>query len=136
MSHDPMEFIVAGQPRTMQTKSPKSRQDWRDRCRRSAQNAAAMTGDSLEYSVSITHFHSDANSVDIDNIIKPILDALKGIVWEDDLSVVEVRARRTDLSREFNPINPSSILVEALIGYPEFIWVRIAGPPQHEELEP
>lgn len=38
---------------------------------------------------------------DLDNSLKAIFDALKGIAWEDDRQVVEIRARRFE-----DPKNP------------------------------
>lgn len=51
-----------------------------------------VTGD---VSVSLTVYRNEASG-DLDNRIKVILDALRGLAFEDDKQVVEIHARRFD----------------------------------------
>lgn len=45
--------------------------------------------------VSITvDVHTPGGRGDLDNYVKLVLDALNGVAWKDDRSVVEIRARR------------------------------------------
>jgi Holliday junction resolvase RusA-like endonuclease len=131
-----MEFVVLGTPRTAQTKSPKSRADWRDRVAVAARGARGVGTAPIggEVSVSITYFHVDDSIIDADNIIKPVLDASNDILWYDDFQVTEVKSRRSRVISGFTPINPSSALLRALNDHQQFLWVRIYGPPNHEEV--
>jgi hypothetical protein len=47
-------------------------------------------------------FHRHQTSQDVDNIIKPILDALKGTVFEDDVQVAQCVVTRIDLTRDYS----------------------------------
>ncbi len=79
------QFIVSGQPLSVQAKHKKLR-DYRDRIRieASKQIDSKITDSDIE--IEITWTSSDELGIrsDIDNIIKPILDALVGIAYDDD----------------------------------------------------
>ena len=61
----------------------------------------------------ITYFYEDA-SLDVDNIPKPILDALNGLVYSDDTEVSDLLCRKRDLNGDLRIQNPSSILLATL----------------------
>jgi hypothetical protein len=84
-------------------------------------------------SVEITHFYEGAAG-DVDNIIKPILDAIKGVVFADDSLVTDVVCRRRPLAGPFlaDPVSPA--LADGLSGNREFLHVRVALSPAGGEL--
>lgn len=88
------DFVVPGTPRTPKSKS---RVTWQGDVRRAA--ASVWPGDREylqgELSAQIVHFFTGSTDLDIDNIIKPILDSLEGLVFENDRTIFEVTARRT-----------------------------------------
>src|SRR5262245_4837637 len=92
----PLEFVVVGVPRTPQTTSPKSRADWRNRVQEAARAAVGSiedpTTDSLK--ATIVYFYSLETSIDVDNIAKPILDGMRGIIFEDDNTINELVVRK------------------------------------------
>ena len=49
----------------------------------------------------IIWFHRVKTSQDIDNIVKPILDSLKGVVYKDDFQIEQCLATRIDLQRSY-----------------------------------
>ena len=51
--------------------------------------------------VRITWFHRKPTTQDVDNIVKPILDALKGVVFKDDFRVSQCLATRIDLALDY-----------------------------------
>ena len=61
----------------------------------------------------ITYLYEDA-SLDVDNIPKPILDALKGLVYSDDTEVSDLLCRKRDLNGDLRIQNPSSVLLDTL----------------------
>ena len=63
--------------------------------------------------VIITYFYEDA-ALDVDNIPKPILDALKGLVYSDDTEVSDLLCRKRDLNGDLRIQNPSSVLLDTL----------------------
>ena len=79
-----------------------------------------------EVMVTITYFFKDG-SPDVDNIPKPILDALKGLVYSDDSQVTDVLCRKRDRNRDLRFDNPSSVLVETLGRSEQFLHITVAS---------
>ena len=131
----PFEFVVDGPPVSQQTRRRARLPPWR------ADVLAAATirwpsGDAPAeepVSVEITHFYEGAPG-DVDNIIKPILDAIKGLVLADDSLVTDVVCRRRPLAGPFmaDPVSP--VLADGLAGNREFLHVRVALSPAGGEL--
>lgn len=83
----PIEFIVSGIPASLQSRS-KKKSAWRHQvatAARTARSSSSPTADDVFFSVE-TYYTGDLP--DVDNIIKPIQDALVGIVYFDDDQVV------------------------------------------------
>jgi hypothetical protein len=89
-----------------------------------------------ELSATVIYFHAGPTDLDIDNIAKPILDALVGTIYVDDRLVVQVLLRKTRLSAGLRIANPSSTLAVALTGLhrDDFVYVRLTDPPNHMEI--
>lgn len=81
-----VDFVIPGTPRTPQTKSQKSRNDWKAKVRAAAEKARPNNHPPFteELSAIIVHFYTETTNIDVDGIAKLILDALKGAVIEDD----------------------------------------------------
>ncbi|MGQ9865006.1 MAG: RusA family crossover junction endodeoxyribonuclease, partial [Pseudanabaenaceae cyanobacterium] len=82
----PFEFTVVGKPISHQTKDKSRLQAWKETVRARAQEvwSGAPTGQNLR--VTITHFYDalagDESGVpDSDNIVKPVRDALNGVIY-------------------------------------------------------
>ena len=67
----------------------------------------------------------DADPVDTDNIIKPIQDALIGLVYEDDSLVTDVESHRRSLSDTFDVALCPSLLVRGILSGSDCVYVRI-----------
>ena len=61
----------------------------------------------------VTYFY-DAVGMDVDNIVKPIQDAIIGLADIDDEQVTDILVRKRNLSGNFRIDNLSPILVEGL----------------------
>jgi crossover junction endodeoxyribonuclease RusA len=130
---EPFDFVVRGTPRTPKSKSKAT---WQDVVRSAATSAWPRGRDFLqgELSAQIVHFFTDSTDLDIDNIIKPILDSLEGLVFENDRTIFEVTARRTRQASELTIKEAPLCLIEALVVEPEFVFVRVGRGPDHREL--
>ena len=64
--------------------------------------------------VTITYLHQ-GRSLDVDNVPKPILDALKGLVYSDDAQVTDLLCRKRDLNEPLRVPFASSMLTEAYL---------------------
>ena len=74
--------------------------------------------------VMITYLYEGA-SLDVDNISKLILDALKGLVYSDDAQVSDLLCRKRDLNGDLRIQNPSSALIEALRHSEQFLHITV-----------
>ncbi|WP_119388916.1 RusA family crossover junction endodeoxyribonuclease [Taklimakanibacter lacteus] len=130
------DFVVRGTPRTPQTKSPKARADWKERVKIAAASAwpAAALPMRGELSARIAYFFTGSTDLDVDNIIKPILDSLEGLAFDDDNLIFEVTARKTQKVANLTVREAPPCLVDALSSLPEFVFVRIGYGPDHTEL--
>src|SRR2546427_13216168 len=80
------------------------------------------TGSDVE--VTISNYHTETPP-DVDNIIKPILDALKGLVYRDDVQVHKVTSQKFELPRE--TIEHSGVLLaRALVRHTEVLHIVVA----------
>ena len=80
-----------------------------------------------EVMVVMTYYFKDESkgeSLDVDNIPKPILDALSGLVYADDSQITDLVCRKRDRNRDLQFENPSSVLLETLGRSDQF-------PPRH-----
>ncbi len=77
-----------------------------------------------EVMVSITYFFEGA-SLDVDNVPKPILDALKGLVYTDDAQITDLVCRKRDRNRDLQFEDPSSVLVETLGRSEQFLHITV-----------
>jgi crossover junction endodeoxyribonuclease RusA len=92
------EFIVSGIPISTQASS-RSKTRWKGEVSAAAlstlSDERALVADPVR--VTIVYFYVSTD-LDLDNIIKPIVDALKGVVYIDDFQVVNISAAKRDLS--------------------------------------
>ena len=84
-----------------------------------------------DVSVTITYFFDDAK-LDVDNIPKPILDALNGLVYSDDSQVSDILCRRRDLRRELRFQNASPMLLDYLDRPGQFLHITVSNAPSQE----
>lgn len=131
------EFVVEGIPLSGNNRNPEAR-EWR----RHVADAAieALPGwrvprrNDPDISAVLMFFHTGPCAIDTDNIPKHVLDALKGIAYEDDRIIAQVTVRRTEQKGGFELINPPPLIVRHLGITPQFLYVKLCGPPRHEEM--
>jgi len=126
------EFIVQGPPVSLNAKKNNALryQKW-IRTVRSAAVAEWPVGKSAtddgSIEVNITNYYTLAPP-DVDNIIKPILDALETVVYLDDEQVKRVTSERFNLHDISKIINPSPLLAAALENYSELLHIVVHIP--------
>lgn len=131
----PFEFTIKGPPISLQAKNA-SRNRWK------ATVAAAATAATPEGStpttdkvaISITYYY-EGDSPDVDNIIKPIQDALIGIVYADDAQIVQAKSAKTRIDGSFTIQGASSVLLMAFSGRDAFVHIRVTEPPDLSNLQ-
>ena len=72
--------------------------------------------------------------IDVDNIVKPIQDAIIGLAYVDDDQVTDVLARKRNLSGNFKVENMTSTLAEGFARGNEFLHIVVIDAPDQEVL--
>lgn len=129
----PFEFVVQGVPRSQEARSVGR---WKERVRAAAAAAwpSGQRALSDELSVAIVYFHVGQANIDVENMAKPILDALVELVYWDDRVVSEVVSRRTPLDEAMMIEDAYEELVEALRDAKDVVYVAVRDRPDHGRL--
>lgn len=122
----PFEFFVLGRPVSQQARRRYLVRNWVARVRGEAERHwndvdAPHGGPAM---VTLTYFYDDA-PLDVDNIPKPVLDALKGLVYDDDSQVTDILCRKRMLDPALEIPDKSPMLNLALRHETSFLHVVI-----------
>jgi crossover junction endodeoxyribonuclease RusA len=98
----PLEFVVLGEPVSHQSHNKALRRQWQEKVRSAAAEAwpeeqAPSESDCLV--VVVYYYGRGSVLLDNDNLVKPIQDALNGLVYKDDSQVTDTAIRRTNRER-------------------------------------
>jgi crossover junction endodeoxyribonuclease RusA len=133
----PFEFIVEGIPVSHQTKNRPALKKWKTKVETEARKFWSPKDPPTSQSVELTiTFFYEKEPLDVDNMIKPIQDALNKLVYKDDKQITDVHGRKRDIRGNFILKDVSPILIEALIKGKEFIHVKIELAPDQRKLVP
>ncbi|KKI98643.1 crossover junction endodeoxyribonuclease RusA [Prochlorothrix hollandica PCC 9006 = CALU 1027] len=129
------EFIVDGPPVSQQTRRRERLRAWKIVVRQEAEKywspgQKAATGLIM---LKITYFY-DSVAMDVDNIVKPIQDAIIGLAYIDDDQVTDVLVRKRNLLGNFKVENMTSILAEGFSRGNEFLHIVVIEAPDQEVL--
>jgi hypothetical protein len=127
----PVEFVVHGVPVSLQVKRADARANWRDRIRRASLQVLPEGHFATKAPVAVTllYFPDKDMQGDIDNIVKPILDALGQHIYLDDRQVERVWVQKFEPDRIFPFSSPSPSLTLALRGVKPLLYVRVSNDP-------
>lgn len=119
------EMLIPKRPVSHQAKSRENLQAWKDyvygRARNSWQGLPISN-----YNVRVTLVYlCDDSPADIDNIIKPIQDALVGIVLADDALVSDVDSHRRFLRDNIDVTGLPGLLADGVYAGQECVYVRV-----------
>jgi len=84
--------------------------------------------------IKITYFYDEV-SMDVDNIPKPISDALNGLVYFDDEQLTDNYTRKRNLNDELIIENPSTVLASGLSLETEFLYIIIDEAPNQQVID-
>lgn len=137
----PFEFIVTGKPVSHQTKDKKRLQTWKSQVRDVAiacWSAPQPTGEAVR--VVITHYYdvipgNEQGVPDSDNIVKPVRDALNGVIYVDDYQITDFVSRRRSLDGSFRVKGMSLVLAKGFCSGEEFLHIRIETAPDPAALD-
>jgi crossover junction endodeoxyribonuclease RusA len=120
-----LEFIVMGTPVSVQG-SVDAKRFWQQRVARAAAEASRRWSRSPfdDLVLRVAYFYVYAPAADLDNILKPLQDALKGIAFEDDIQVVDLIAsmRRKGVN---DRVPMTAMLATAFGAGSDFVYVAV-----------
>lgn len=133
----PFEFTIEGPPVSQQAHPRQRLMEWKQRVRERARGAVQAGDRPHEGQVllMITYYYDrDLPVGDLDNIGKPIQDALEGIVYANARQVEEVSCARRDMNSPLRIKGISPVLAAGFTGGREFLHVKVDHPRDPQEL--
>ena len=126
----PIEFLVHGTPASAQAGTA-SREDWKALVRAASKFALSdfHVASANPMSVTLFYWPEKPKRLDVDNMAKPILDALNGHVYIDDRQVERLVAQRFEPGGDFIFASPSDVLRGALAAETPVLYVRVSDNP-------
>ena len=127
------EFVVSGPPLSVNTKKsqPRKHRKWQDTIAQAAVNQwAADARDTTllptkaPAEVVITTYFT-LQPLDVDNVIKPILDSLRQVIYEDDIQIYKLTSIRVDLAPKPIIEDRRTLLIEALKNNRELVHIEV-----------
>ena len=130
----PMDFVVLGTPKSVQAAS-RSKTLWKAEVSTAAQTVWPLTRSPLTTTLKITvvYYYLGA-PLDTDNMLKPIQDALNGVVYRDDSQITDITAGKRPFDGSFRVRGLSPQLAKGFTSNGEFVHVRIEDAPDPQEL--
>ena len=124
----PFEFTVDGAALS-QRGDRGNLEKWRKRVKNSAiQRWHGQPPVAEEIMVTVTCFHLP-KKFDIDNILKPILDAMSKLIYVDDKQITDLHCYKRVVRTDLEVRNPSSVLRDALGRSAQFVHIVVADAP-------
>lgn len=125
----PIEFLVAATPISLQGSS-RSKELWRATVRQAAQERVRELVeifflDRRPIAVTLYYFPVAPMDGDLDNIVKPILDALINVAYMNDRDVERVIVQKFEPEVEWDFADPSDWLARALDTAPPVVYIRV-----------
>jgi crossover junction endodeoxyribonuclease RusA len=130
-----LDVCVHGQPISAQTASRRALAAWKQQVRVACLAAWRQGLPPVDGSVGlrVTYF-CEAVISDIDNLVKPIQDALQGIAYYNDQQVSDLTGRRRDIDGTFSVRYMSPALAMAFSDGRAFVHIEVWRNPDQEVL--
>jgi len=126
MTRPLLEFTLPRRPLSHQAKDARNKQDWKNfiygRAFAAWPNKPIVVG-ALKFTVV---YLCEADPADINNIIKPIQDALNALVYSDDSQIWDVTGHMRFLSEPIALDGLPDLLADAVIAGTECVYVRVS----------
>jgi hypothetical protein len=122
----PWECVVLGIPVSVNVRNKVKKQRWRDAVQAAA-HAEWPDGEAplaCKLEIHVTYYHERA-PLDVDNMMKPIQDALNGIVYVDDKQLTDRHSHLRDLNDAYRVRGLSHAQAEGFMADTPFVHIRI-----------
>jgi hypothetical protein len=125
-----LEYVVLGPPISNQATTPKAVANlnaWKAKVKAEVQTlwgtTPALKG---RLKAIIINFHTgEKPPLDVDNMSKPILDAMQQVVYENDRQITQAEITHIRIDAPMSVAGASKILVDAVQKGQQFVYVRI-----------
>ena len=133
---DIFEFFVEGPPLSQRTHNTAKLRKWKEYVRDEAAKLwHAQKPHEGALKLTVVYYHErQAVPIDHDNMIKPIQDALAGLIYKNARQITDAQTRKTNIDGRFRLRHLSPVYARAFAGGKEFIYIKIEKAPSHEEL--
>jgi Holliday junction resolvase RusA-like endonuclease len=126
----PLEVILQGTPVAFQSRLPPRRKAWREKVRQAAGERQRETYelgflDDRALGVTIYYFPSAPMEGDVDNIVKLILDGMKGVAYLDDHAVERVVVQKFEPETDWEFSGVTDQLAVALATEAPVVYIRV-----------
>lgn len=134
------EFILPGRPVSNQAKDKSRIKNWKAKVCQAATEHWKHDGPYEDHvRMKLTYYFEapdgkEDSIPDSDNIIKPVREALIGVVYHYDHQVTDVISRRRNLNGSFRVKGMSSILAGGFIQGVEFVHIIVEEAPDPSDL--
>lgn len=126
----PVEAVVAGVPRAH---NAHSRKRWQDVVKSVTRGSWTRASPSQTF-VTILYFSEGPMQGDVDNIVKPILDAMNKGPYEDDSQVKRVIVEKFEPGDDVAFERTTPHLIQALSLQPPVVYIRVDDRESVEEI--
>ena len=124
----PFELFVFATPVSRQARRKKKRRDWREDIRTEALKLQKPGNTPVSEPVRVRiGYYFRGGSLDVDNILKAILDGLEGVVFTDDNLIADLIVSKRSLD-EFVRIQVSPSFARALEAGADFVHIVVDRP--------
>ena len=136
----PFDISILGIPISSQTSSrngKKKKRIYKDRIFNQAKSKLAEDFKLITENVKLklVYFYDESTDLDADNIIKPIQDALEGVIYANDNQVVSIECKKKNLNGNYRM---RGVITEELFkGFSsdeEFVYILVEFASNEEEL--
>jgi Holliday junction resolvase RusA-like endonuclease len=124
----PFEFVVYGTPRSFRSHSRPALIEWMSTVKAAASARWPSETPPLrgKVRVVVTYYHEgEIARLDNDNMVKPVLDALTGLIYFDDRQASSIEVRSVNMDLGLRMAHVSVLLAEAFVTKGEFLHVRV-----------
>jgi crossover junction endodeoxyribonuclease RusA len=130
----PIEFLVHGTAVSLQAKRKEARAEWKERVKTASTTAIRQPHFASDAPISVTLYYlvDEPMEGDVDNIIKPILDALSQHIYLDDHQVERLVVQKFEPGVSFTLQNPSETFASAIVAPRPVLYVRLSDRPMEE----
>jgi crossover junction endodeoxyribonuclease RusA len=132
-----LEFTVLGPPVSHQSHNKTKLGAWRRKVRTAAARVWAKRPPlELKLNIVVTYYHEgQAVRIDTDNMVKPIQDALIGLVYSDDCWITHTSSQKISIDGFFQVRGRSLVLLEAFSRGVEFLHITVDHAPSYDSSE-